>query len=512
MLRLGASMSAHTRNYPSDNHNQQHLERLTSSEKLFRTLVEKSTDIFVLLNTEGYLTYVSPAITPLLGYEPEQLLGEHALVLIHPDDLLMMQHILQDILQFPNRTAGAEYRLRHNDGTWKWFEGRGINLLHDPDVASIVGTFRDISQRKAVEVELQHSKSQLEAILKHIADGITVQDPTGKMVYANHAAAMSMGYRSVEELLAAPPLEYTQRFELSNEQGQPFALSDLPGRRAIAGEEHPQVTIKSVNRQTQEVYWAVIQSTAIRDEQRQPLLVINVMHDITFFKEQEQRKDEFIGMASHELKTPITTLKAYNHLLLRQLKNAPTQEPLMFLTRMDTQLDRLTKLIQDLLDVSKMHAGKLDYAAESVDIDTLLHEVVEMMQHSSRTHTIHLEGSSHKQIMGDSERLHQVFVNLLSNAIKYSPQSKHVDVQISSNDDTVTIKIRDYGIGIDPKYQERLFERFYRVSSPKDKTFPGLGIGLYIVREIIQRHNGTISVASDEGKGATFSVTLPTFP
>lgn len=502
-------MPADTGNSSAQQYNQQSLEGLIFSERLFRTLVEKSSDIFVLLNDEGYLSYVSPSITPLLGYTPEQFLGEHILVLFHPDDLPKLQQILQDILTIPNYNASGEYRLRHKGGTWKWFEGNGTNLLHNPDVGAIVGTFRDISQRKTVEVELQQSKSQLEAILKHISDGITVQDTHGKMVYANHAAAQALGYHSVEELLMAPPLEYTQRFELTDEQGNPFSLHDLPGRRAIAGEEHPQVTIKGVHRQTKEEQWVVIQSTAIRDEHQQPLLVLTVMHNITIFKEQEQRKDEFIGMASHELKTPITTLKAYTELLLMKLENDSSPEPKMYLTRMDAQLDRINNLIQDLLDAAKVHAGKLDYAKESVDIDTLLHDVVEMVQHTSRTHTIILSGASHKHITGDSERLNQVFVNLLSNAIKYSPQAKQVDVLIAATADTVTIKIRDYGIGIDPKHQRRLFERFYRVSSSKDKTFPGLGIGLYIVHEIIQRHGGTITVESSEGKGSTFCVTLP---
>ena len=502
-------MPTDTGNSSTDQYNQESLEGLIFSERLFRTLVEKSSDIFVLLNGAGFLSYVSPSITSQLGYTPEQLLGAHVFVLFHPDDLPKLQQALQDVVAIPDHSASGEYRLLHQDGTWKWFEGYGINLLHNPDVKAIVGTFRDISQRKAMEGELRQSKSQLEAIFKHISDGITVQEPSGKMVYANQAAALALGYHSVEELLVAPPLEYTQRFELTDEQGNPFSLRDLPGRRAIAGEEHPQVTIKGVHRQTKETHWVVIQSTAIRDEQQQPHLVLNVMHNITLFKEQEQRKDEFIGMASHELKTPITILKAYTELLLMKLENDAAQEPKMYLTRMDAQLDHINNLIQDLLDVTKVHAGKLDYAEESVDIDTLLHDVVEIVQHTSITHTIILAGASHKQITGDSERLNQVFVNLLSNAIKYSPQAKKVDVLIAATASTVTIKIRDYGIGIDFKHQQRLFERFYRVSSPKDKTFPGLGIGLYIVHEIIQRHGGTITVESAEGKGATFSVTLP---
>ena len=176
---------------------------------------------------------------------------------------------------------------------------------------------------------------------------------------------------------------------------------------------------------------------------------------------------------------------------------------------METQLTRLTHLISDLLDLSKIQAGQLDYVKEPIDIDALVHAIADMMQQISTTHSITIHGASHTHIVGDSDRLGQVFINLINNAVKYSPQAKHVDISITASQNTVTLSIRDYGIGIPQEYQQKIFDRFYRVSDVHKKTFPGLGMGLYISSEIVKRHGGRLWVESAEGKGATFFISLP---
>lgn len=243
--------------------------------------------------------------------------------------------------------------------------------------------------------------------------------------------------------------------------------------------------------------------------QEQPLQWVCFILDISERKELERRKDEFIGMASHELKTPITSLKAFAQLLQRRLEKEGMSEVVPYLARMETQLNTLTKLVNDLLDVSKIQAGRLDYAQETVDLDALVHEVVELLQQTTTTHTIRLSGASQAHIIGDRDRLSQVFTNLLTNAIKYSPQAQHVDVQIVPSAETVTVSVRDYGVGIPRTHQSKIFERFYRAQDSRNKTFPGLGMGLYISQQIVELHGGKLEVASEEGKGATFSVTLP---
>lgn len=179
------------------------------------------------------------------------------------------------------------------------------------------------------------------------------------------------------------------------------------------------------------------------------------------------------------------------------------------LIRMEGQVRTLTCLINDLLDVSKIQVGRLDYAKEPFDLDALINEIVETAQLTSPGHRLMIHGASHATISGDWDKLGQVFINLLSNAIKYSPQADHVDISLETVQDGAFVRIQDAGIGIPKERQDRLFERFYRVDTSKQNDVPGLGLGLYIAHEIIKHHGGEIMVSSEEGKGSIFSVSLP---
>src|SRR5438477_530594 len=181
------------------------------------------------------------------------------------------------------------------------------------------------------------------------------------------------------------------------------------------------------------------------------------------------------------------------------------EQRLHYLSRMDAQLDKLTKLISDLLDISRMQTGKLEFLQSPFDLDSLITETVENVQAATSTHHLLLEGKADVQILGDKDRLGQVFINLLTNAIKYSPRAGKVLVHLSRDEEHAIVRIQDFGIGIDVPHQQRIFERFYQVTDPEGKTYPGLGIGLYISKEIVERHDGWIEVNSRKGKGATFS-------
>ena len=219
--------------------------------------------------------------------------------------------------------------------------------------------------------------------------------------------------------------------------------------------------------------------------------------------------DDFIGMASHELKTPITTLKGRAQLLKRRLEKQGQTEAVENLARMEEQINRLNRLVTDLLDVSKIQAGRLDYAQEQIDVDAFLHDIVQTAQEATSTHTLVVHGASHTTITGDRDRLEQVFFNLISNAVKYSPHAEQVDISIATTQDMMTVSIRDYGVGIPTAHHSKIFDRFYRVQDVNDRTFPGLGMGLYISHEIVRRHGGDITVTSEEGQGSTFTVCLP---
>lgn len=226
-------------------------------------------------------------------------------------------------------------------------------------------------------------------------------------------------------------------------------------------------------------------------------------------RELEQRKDEFISMVSHELKTPLTTIQGYTELLHGRFAQQGNQEALLYISKMAAQIGKLSKLIADLLDISKIQAGKLAFAKETVDIDLLVREVVEDLQHTTSQHQISIEGIAQREIAGDRERLGQVLINLITNAMKFSPRAERIAVHLSHTHDTLTVSVQDFGIGIPKAHQQMVFERFYRVYSDQDKTYPGLGIGLYIAHQIIERHRGKMWVESVEGQGSTFSFSLP---
>jgi PAS domain S-box-containing protein len=487
-------------------------EILQQSERRFRALIENSTDAIVLVDTLGTMLYASPSTTHLLGYTPEELVGHAVFEFVHPDDLEKTMLTLAGILMEPGKSLSVEYRAYRKDGSLRWMEGTGTNLLHDPSVQAIVGNYRDITERKLLEEEVRKAKEELETIFHNVADGITVQDAHGTIVYANDAAAILSGFANAEAMLSASPemlRTHLSRFEIKDEMGNPLSYEQLPGRQALQGEKYAQATIQYYDTVTGKTRWSLVKAQPILDAQGQVQLAVNVFTDITERKELEQRKDEFIGMAGHELKTPLTTIKGFTQVLHRRFKKQDDEESLRFLAKMDTQVNKLTALINDLLDISKIQTGKLVFREELFDLDEVIQDIVENLQAATSTHQLRLEGKAEAQIFGDRDRVGQVLTNLLTNAIKYSPKADTVIVRASRDHDKAMVSVQDFGIGIDAEHQQKIFERFYQVTDPLETTFPGLGIGLYISSQIVKRHYGHMWVESRKGQGSTFSFTLP---
>jgi signal transduction histidine kinase len=226
-------------------------------------------------------------------------------------------------------------------------------------------------------------------------------------------------------------------------------------------------------------------------------------------KELERQKDEFIAMANHELKTPVTSLKGFAQFLQRRFAKAGDEESAKLLLKMDAQVNKLISLIEDLLDITRIEAGKLQFHDDYFPFDELVDEIVEEVQHVTEKHAIIREGLAEKMVYADKDRIGQVITNFLTNAIKYSADSDQITVNTSATNHQVSLSVKDYGLGIAKEQQPYVFERFYRVSDTTGRTYPGLGIGLYISREIIKRQGGRIWVISEKGKGSTFGFTIP---
>ena len=221
-------------------------------------------------------------------------------------------------------------------------------------------------------------------------------------------------------------------------------------------------------------------------------------------------RDEFISIASHELRTPVTSLKLYIQVLEKQLSRQGEENLTRSFTKMDAQLNKLTLLIEDLLNVSKIEHGKLEFHEDWFDLNEVVKETMEQIQTTTSKHHIRVEGRISQPVWGDKERIGQVLTDLLTNAVKFSPQADTIIVRLITAQDAAMVSVQDFGIGIDNEHLNHIFDRFHRVNDPEEKTYPGLGIGLHIAREIIQRHGGTMTVESNKGKGSLFSFTLPT--
>lgn len=346
---------------------------------------------------------------------------------------------------------------------------------------------------------LAEEQSRLAAIVKSSNDAVVGKTLDGIITSWNRAAEVLFGYTAQEAI--GKPITLIIPPELQQEE------VDIIGnlRRGI-----PIEHFETVRRRKDGNYINVSLSISpIKDGAGKIVGAAKIARDITERKELEQRKDEFISMASHELKTPVTALKGFTQLLKRRFKRQNDEESLRFLDRMETQIDKLTKLISDLLDISKMQTGQLEYRMEPFDLDALAQEIVENVQGTTQTHDIILQNTPQVRVFGDRDRIGQVLINLLTNAIKYSPNADRVIVQIVTDETNVRVSVQDFGIGIDQAYHQKIFERFYQVNEPAEKTYPGLGLGLYISCEIIKRHQGRLWVQSRKGEGSTFAFCLP---
>jgi PAS domain S-box-containing protein len=253
--------------------------------------------------------------------------------------------------------------------------------------------------------------------------------------------------------------------------------------------------------------WHIVHLTAVKNKRNEVLQWIASATDIHEQKWKEEKKDEFLSIASHELKTPLTSVKAYLQLIELSLGNAETELKL-FTKKAIVSVDRLHSLISELLDVSKIQQQKLNLNITSFDFDTMIKGVIESAEFSSGPHKIIKSGEIINEIEADRERVEQVINNIIGNAIKYSPEGGDIIIKVSRLKDALLVSVSDKGIGISSFNLEKIFERYFRAEG-HDIHFQGLGIGLFISMEIIKMHGGRMWATSTLGKGSTFSFLIP---
>jgi PAS domain S-box-containing protein len=451
---------------------------------------------------DGTILRANQAELDLLGYAREEYVG-HNIAEFHADD-----QAIGDILK--RLTCGEtlhnyEARLRCKDGRIKHVL-ISSNVLWDEDRFVHTRCFtRDITDRVQAEAALRESEARFRTMADTVPVMVWVSSPTMERVYFNTSWLNFTG-RTMEQDLGYGWTEVLHPDDLQ-------AYMDLYTSSFKARTEF-QIEYR-LRRYDGEYRWVLSHGV--------PLILpggtfagfIGSSMDITEHVENEERKDTFIALASHELKTPITSLKMNAQLLKRRFEKVGDEYVVHRLGKMNEQLDKLTELVRALLDVSRIESGKLDYSFSEFPLEDLLSETVDDMQQVSGEHRIVLDGlgtSTRVPVFADRDRLRQVLTNLIANAVKFSPDEAEVCVGRRVEDGEVTVFVRDYGIGIPQDDQSKIFDRFFQVSKSgrtHAETYPGLGLGLYICAEIVKRHGGKIWVESEVGKGATFYFTLP---
>ncbi|MDN3547007.1 PAS domain-containing protein [Mucilaginibacter aquaedulcis] len=463
----------------------------------FKFMADNASDMFMLTCAEGLLDYLNPEALEQLGYtaeEAESLQLKEVDVLFNEDAFQRSFQLAQKEIIPPFETV---YRRKNGSVYPVEINMVGLTLAEKPYLFAVG---RDITERKKAREEQIKTNQRLEIALEagrlgsyelELATGLMTCTPQCK---ANYGIAPSAQF-NFPDLMAVILPEYRDMVE----QKVTTAVANHSVYTAEYQVKWPNGTI----------HWVSASGKASYDESDKAMLMVGVTIDITEQRLLQLQKDEFIGIASHELKTPVTSIKAYTQVLERILtKKGDTQEAGM-IQKMDAQLNRLTSLIADLLDVTKINSGRLQFNYTWFDFNELITEVVEDLQRTTQKHTLSEDTQPTGNVYADKDRISQVLVNLITNAIKYSPHSKDIIVGTRLNNDEVVVSVKDFGIGISKEKQQRVFEQFYRVSGAKQHTFPGLGLGLYISSEIIKREGGRIWVDSEEGKGSIFYFSLP---
>jgi signal transduction histidine kinase/FixJ family two-component response regulator len=366
-----------------------------------------------------------------------------------------------------------------------------------------------LEQVESLARALGRHAAELNAIIEAMADGVLVCDADGRVIHVNRAATRMLGL-SVES--ARECLDDAAGF--SNLQqcadGTPLGAEDAPLRRALRGETSADSPILMQHTDGSQPVELSVSFAPIRDDRGYITGAVAVTRDVTELNRLHRQKDEFLSIASHELKTPLTSMKALTQIIRRRLERAGRTEA-AHMTGMERSIARMELLVNDLLDISRIESGKLPLHVERCDVIVLCREIAEE-QTATSARTLHLDLPAEPvEIDLDADRIGQVLSNLLSNAIKYSPPAAPIELTVRRDAGEVILAVRDYGPGIPTEELPHVFERFYRVPGIQvlAGSGVGLGLGLYICREIVERHGGRIWVESEPGQGSAFFVALP---
>lgn len=370
-------------------------------------------------------------------------------------------------------------------------------------IAFVIGHLKQRIDHLLEQETLQ--KQHLQIIMKQLPDGLIITDNQGNITHNND---------HVKKILHTPihkglnishitSLLHTPNTRRPVQKLQSSWLSTLRSKRTIVNQEY---VIKSKNSSDKHITLSI---TPICNHQGQLIASVMTIRDTTIQKESEQRKDDFINMASHELKTPITSLKLYIKVLENHIKSFPTPKTKQITKSLKDQAEKLQDLAHVLLDVSYIQTGKLKLHKTTFRLDQLISEIITEMQAKDKTHHHQIETLQPLKVHADKLRISQVITNILANAVKYTNINDTINIRLTRSNGHALISVKDNGIGIPKNQHQKIFDRLYQANRTSQKSYPGMGMGLYIAKEIIDKHGGNIWVESKPKKGSNFHFSIP---
>jgi two-component system, chemotaxis family, CheB/CheR fusion protein len=485
-------------------------QRLQTILKRIRKVLDTIPQMAIVINKNGDDLYLNKKWNEFTGMASAEFCELKWKGLVFPDDI-PPDHLWQNTKS--TQPIEFECRLRKFNGEFHWHSFRALPI-HEYGISLWISTVTDIHDKKVVEQQLQEEKYFIEKIAEATPDIIAVYNTVEKKYnYINSQIRYFTGINAV-------------RFQ-TLEDFKPYIHPDdwtkfvrFHKRFNSAGEKVvKQIVFRSRTLKGGWLWFLKKGKAFKRSPDGKVTHIVTVTQDITDRKKAEEerrenqlmhelliRKDEFLSEASHELKTPVTTIKSSLQILKRLFeKHAEDALLQVFLVKANQQVNKLTDLISNIMDNSKIHTGKFFLNIKTVDIQEI---ILDVMVHKQGNHEIEIENKVLRHVEADKHRLEQVLINFVTNAEKYSPAADKIIIRVSEQEENLLLEVQDFGIGIPDHLQAKIFERFYRVDH-QSVQFSGLGLGLYISAEIIHFHHGEIGLRSEVGKGSTFWFSIP---
>ncbi len=480
---------------------------ITQNNKAAKTLKENEEKLTVVIEASELGTWeidvktkniiASERYSEIMG-----LTGKNKLSLsdtvkrIHPDHIQLWEDAIKNAYETGRLFFSGQ--IIWEDNSSHWIEKKG-KVFYDKknNPHKIIGTTSDITQIKEQQQILSESEHKFRLLADSMPQHIWTSDPEGTLNYFNQSV-MNYSGLTLEQILREGWLNIIHPDD-KEENIRQWQSAIATGNDFLV--EHRFLRYDGQYR------WQLSRAIPQRDENGKIQMWVGTSTDIQEQKIREEKKDEFISIASHEMKTPLTTAKGYLQ-MLEIVLDEENEEGNLYAKKASQSVNRLNELISELLDVSKIRLGKLNYTITNFDFNEMIRTAVESVQLTSQSHTILQTGTMNGLVKGDADRLQQVVINLLTNAIKYSPDADNVQLNLEQQNDTVTVSVKDTGIGIAQQSLNKIFDKYYRVEEHA-VNFQGLGVGLFISYEIIQRHDGKLWAESEPGKGSTFYFTIP---